>query len=103
MQPILSVIMPLFYRADVLSATLDSVLAQTLTAFELIGVDDGSTDTAPAVFQSYAARDQRLRLITKPHTNAGDARNLGYDHSHGDYLIFLDADDVLEPDFFAVM
>ncbi len=103
MQPTLSVIMPFYNRADVLAETLDSILAQTYTDFELIGVDDGSTDQAPAIFQDYANRDRRLRLYHKPHTNAGDARNFGYERSRGDYLFFLDSDDLLEPDFFATM
>ncbi len=103
MKPTISVIMPIYNRADVLTATLDSILAQTYQDFELIGVDDGSIDNAPTIFREYAARDQRLQLFTKTHTNAGDARNLGYDHSHGDYLIFLDSDDLLEPDFLATM
>ncbi|MCM1404472.1 MAG: glycosyltransferase [Prevotella sp.] len=103
MQPTISVIMPFYNRADVLAATLDSILAQTYTDFELIGVDDGSTDHAPAIFQDYAHRDPRLRLFHKPHTNAGEARNFGYERSRGDYLFFLDADDLFEPDFFATM
>ena len=103
MKPTISIIMPFYNRADLLSETIDSILAQTYTEFELIGVDDGSTDNASEIFKNYAKHDNRLKLCTKPHTNAGDARNLGYQHSTGKYLIFLDSDDPVEPDFLATM
>ena len=96
MKPTISVIMPFYNRADLLAETLDSILAQTYTDFELIGVDDGSTDNAVEIFKNYANKDARLKLYQKRHTNAGDARNLGYKHSTGDYLMFLDSDDWLE-------
>ncbi len=103
MKPTISVIIPFHNRADLLAETLDSILAQTFTDFELIGVDDGSTDNALQIFKDYAKHDARFKLYTKRHTNAGDARNLGYKHSRGDYLLFLDSDDLFESDFFATM
>ena len=76
---------------------LDSVVNQTLRDLEIICVDDGSTDSSPAILAEYAAKDPRVRVITQPKSNAGAARNAGYAASSGGYLLFLDADDVFAP------
>lgn len=92
-----SVVIPVYNAEKYLRACLGSVVNQTLRDVEIICVDDGSTDSSPAILAEYAAKDPRVRVITQPKSNAGAARNAGYDASSGEYLLFLDADDVFAP------
>lgn len=93
----ISVIMPVYNAEQYLPATLDSILAQTMGDFELICVDDGSTDASAVIIKRYASGDVRIRYHHKERTNAGDARNFGMRYADGEYLMFLDADDLFEP------
>ncbi len=96
--PLVSVIMPVHNGAPWLPAALEGVLAQTTADFELIVVDDGSTDATPEVLGRFSARDARMRVITNAASQgAGLARNRGIDAAQGTYLLFLDADDLFEP------
>ena len=97
--PLVSVVMPVHNGAEWLPAALDGVLAQTMGDFELVAVDDGSTDAVPQVLAAYAARDPRVRVLTHATPQgAGAARNAGLDAAQGAYLLFLDADDLFEPE-----
>lgn len=96
----LSVIMPVYNTGRHLRECLDSVLAQTLRDFELICVNDGSTDESEGILDEYARRCPAMKVIRKPHGNAGAARNTGLREARGDYLLFLDSDDVFAPDMF---
>lgn len=97
--PLVSVIMPVHNGAPWLSAALEGVLAQTMADFELIAVDDGSTDAAPELLAGFASRDARVRVVTHASSQgAGPARNTGLDAAQGAYLLFLDADDLFEPE-----
>lgn len=93
-----SVIIPIYNTGNYLHETIASVLNQTEENIELIIIDDGSTDDSFAVAQEYATRDTRISCLSQK--NAGDsaARNAGMKHAKGKYVIFLDHDDVLEPD-----
>ena len=95
-----SVIIPVYNTAPYLSACLDTVLAQTHTALEVIAVDDGSTDATPAILADYAARDPRLRVLHTPASGSGPsvARNLGLRAATGEYFCFVDSDDLCDPD-----
>ena len=101
-----SVIMPVYNAEQHLRECLDSVLAQTLWDFEIICVDDGSTDASGEILAEYvkndavAGRGARFRVIRQEHSNAGAARNTGLREARGDYLLFLDSDDVFAPDMF---
>lgn len=86
-----SVIIPLYNKAPHVRRALDSVAAQTFTDFELIVVDDGSTDEGARVVEEYG--DARLRLIAQPNAGPGAARNRGIGEARGEFLAFLDADD----------
>jgi glycosyltransferase involved in cell wall biosynthesis len=101
-----SVIIPVYNLARYITAALDSVRAQTNPDWEVIVVDDCSTDGSRHVVQTYIeqTRDPRIRLIW-PEKNGGvsAARNLGASHSRGEWLAFLDGDDMYEPDFLAAM
>jgi len=77
---------------------LDGLVNQTLKDIEIICVDDGSTDNTPFILQEYAVNDERVRFIQQPNSGAGIARNYGRTFASGDYIIFLDSDDIYEPD-----
>ena len=77
---------------------VESVLAQTFADFECICVNDGSTDKTPAILDEYAARDRRVKVIHKPNGGVGSARNAGLEVAAGDWICYLDGDDVWAPD-----
>lgn len=92
-----SIIIPLFNKEKYVTRAIDSILAQTYQDFEIVVVDDGSTDRSPELVQKY--RDPRLRLIRQENHGPGFARNLGIKETTAPYLAFLDADDEWLPDF----
>lgn len=95
----ISVVIPLYNKKKCIGSTLDSVLSQSYQDFEILVVDDGSTDGSADVVRHY--NDQRIRLITKVNGGVSSARNEGIRHAQSDYIAFLDADDLWEPDFLA--
>lgn len=99
-----SIIVPVYNAAGFLSATVDTVLAQTFADWELLLIDDGSTDgKTGALCDRIAEKDTRIRSFHKPNGGAGDARNFGIGRASGDYLVFLDSDDFLEPQALEVL
>lgn len=96
--PTVSVVLPTFNRAKLLSRALDSIIAQTHEAWEIVLVDDGSTDDTPRVIDRYA-RDlgDRLVVIRKENEGCSAARNAGIDASRGRFVAFLDSDDAFIP------
>lgn len=95
--PRVTVIIPLYNKAPFIARALDSVLAQTFRGFEVIVVDDGSTDGGPEIVERY--RDRRLRLIRQANAGPGAARNHGIRESKAAYVAFCDADDEYLPQF----
>lgn len=95
--PVVSVIMPLYNKGNYVARTLDSIFAQTYQDFEIIVVDDGSTDHGPDVVSCYT--NPRMRLIRQVNAGPGAARNLGIRESTAPLLSFLDADDEWLPEF----
>ena len=93
----LSVVLPVFNGASYLAAAIDSVLAQTRPADELIAVDDGSTDDSPAIL----ARYPDFRVISQPNSGCAAARNAGAALASGDAIAFVDQDDIQDADRFA--
>ena len=93
-----SIIVPVYNRPDEVDELLQSLSQQTLKDMEVIIVEDGSTQPCEAVVQKYAGKLQ-LRYYTKENSGPGPTRNFGAEHSQGDYLIFLDSDCVLPPDY----
>lgn len=88
-----SVVIPVYNMGKFVGECLDSVLAQTLREIEVLCVDDGSTDDSPAVLAAYAAKDQRVKVITQTNQGAFAARNRALDAAVGEFVIFMDPDD----------
>ena len=95
--PKVSVIIPLYNKGKYIARALDSVFSQTYQDYEVIVVDDGSTDNGPEIVKQY--NDPRLRLIHQENAGPGAARNKGISESKGEFLSFLDADDEWLPEF----
>lgn len=99
--PLVSVVMPAYNAERYLTESLDSVLAQTLQNFELIVVDDGSTDKTLEILKSYQNRDDRVRVISRPNTGIVGALNDGLAAAKGEFIARLDADDIAFPERFS--
>lgn len=94
-----SIIIPAYNAERYLPATIESVISQSESGWELLLVDDGSTDATPAICDRYAQADSRIRVLHKPNGGLSDARNHGLASARGEYIAFLDADDIMAPDF----
>jgi glycosyltransferase involved in cell wall biosynthesis len=94
-----SVIIPTYNRAHFLSEAVDSVLAQQYSSFEVIIVDDGSTDNTRAVIENKYAREGRVRYFQKQNEERGAARNYGLKKAKGNYAVFFDSDDWMMPHY----
>lgn len=94
---IVSIIVPLYNAERYLKRCLDSILAQEYASFELILVDDGSTDHCDQICEAYAQDDGRIRTIHQLNQGAAAARNAGLSVARGEYIMFCDADDVVSP------
>ena len=101
--PKISVVVPVYNIAAYLPKLVDSVCRQTVEDFELLLVDNNSTDDVWAYMQQATARDARILPLKQPKQGVGAARNMGLEHARGTYVIFLDGDDSVEPDLFASM
>jgi glycosyltransferase involved in cell wall biosynthesis len=93
-----SIVIPLFNKAHTIIRTLNSVLAQTVTDFEVIIVDDGSTDNGVSVIENNT-NDSRIRIIRQKNQGVSLARNVGIQEAKGDYIAFLDGDDEWLPEY----
>ena len=97
--PAISVIVPAYNAVKTLSRCLDSLLSQTFSDFEIILIDDGSTDGSESLYIEYAQRDKRvIPIILKENKGVSNARQLGMDTAQGKYITFLDADDWVNDD-----
>ena len=95
----ISVIIPVYNTEQYLPRCIDSVLASAYQEFEILLVNDGSTDHSPDICRQYAEKDSRIRLIDQKNQGVSAARNRGIDASTGDWIVFLDSDDRISPDF----
>ena len=99
-QPEISIIVPVYKVEKYLNECIDSILTQTFTDFELILVDDGSPDNCPALCDAAAKRDSRVRVIHQQNKGLSGARNAGIDIARGNWLGFVDSDDVIDRTFY---
>lgn len=99
--PTVSVVVPLYNKERFVARCIASVLAQTFSDFELIIIDDGSTDTSEQIVRAF--NDDRIRLCAQPNRGVGAARNEAIDNASGNYIAFLDADDEWRPEHLRVL
>lgn len=96
--PLISIITPVYNTEKYLSECLDSIFSQTIKDFELICVDDGSTDNSLNILNNYQNKHKNLKIISQKNGGPGVARNTGIDNALGKYICFWDSDDIFEPD-----
>lgn len=99
-KPFISVVIPLYNKEKSIAQSLKSVLDQTYTNFEIVVVDDGSTDKSVEVVKNIG--DERIQLLSQPNAGPSKARNTGVKNSKGDWVVFLDADDELLPEALSI-
>lgn len=96
----ISVVIPVYNTEKQVGRCIDSIRAQIYPDWELILVDDGSTDGSLTVLMEYEKKDSRITVIHQNNAGPGLARNTGIEHASGEYLVFVDSDDVIKPDYF---
>ncbi len=99
----ISVIIPVFNAADYIEKCIQSVLDQTFSSWELILIDDGSTDNSFDIIRNFAESDERIRAFHQENSGAGMARNKGIENAVGDYVVFLDSDDYISENYFSLL
>lgn len=97
MEPKVSVIIPVYNVEPFLARCLDSVVGQTLREIEIVCVDDGSPDRSIDILRRYEVGDDRIRVISQENRGLGGARNRGFDAATGEYILFVDSDDWIDP------
>lgn len=100
MNPLISIIIPIYNIEEYLPRCVHSVMAQTYSHLEILLVDDGSTDGTAALCDALAAEDSRIRVFHKENGGSSSARNLGIAQAKGEYLGFVDSDDYIAPDMY---
>ena len=98
MKDLVSIIIPVYNVEKYVQACLESIAAQTYTNLEVIIVDDGSTDSSGKICEAFCGQDNRFQYIRQTNQGAGIARNTGIRHSTGQYIMYVDSDDILLPD-----
>lgn len=101
--PKISVIIPVYNVESYLSKCIDSILCQTYTDFELLLVDDGSSDASGKICDMYKENDNRIRVFHKKNEGVSKARNLALNNALGEFVIFVDSDDWIEPNTFELV
>lgn len=101
--PKISVIIPIYNAAPYLPRCLDSVLRQSMADFELICVNDGSSDESGKILAEYAEADARIKVFSQDNRGVSSARNCGLDNCAADYVCFVDADDYVHPDMLKIL
>jgi glycosyltransferase involved in cell wall biosynthesis len=96
----ISIIIPVFNVKSYLRQCIDSVINQSYTDIEILLIDDGSTDGSSEICDKYALQDKRITVIHQKNQGQGNARNVGIDRSHGEFIYFLDSDDWIKPKLF---
>lgn len=99
----ISIVIPVYNAENFLDSCLSSILVQKMTSYEVILVDDGSTDSSPLICDRYSATDSRFRTIHKKNGGVSSARNAGMALAQGEYVMFVDSDDRISPDALTVM
>lgn len=93
--PKITVIIPVYNTSSYLNECMDSVLNQSFYDFEVICVNDGSTDSSFNILKNYKSKDSRVKIINQPNRGLGAARNIALKYARGDYILFIDSDDYI--------
>lgn len=101
--PKVSVIVPVYNVEKYLSDCIDSIMSQTFTDFELLLVDDGSTDSSGQICNKYAKIDARIKVFHKSNGGVSSARNFGLDKAEGEWICFCDSDDIIKSEYLSSM
>lgn len=99
----ISIIIPLYNASSYLHHSLDTLLSQSFQDIEIILVDDGSTDESPAICDEYARKDGRIKVFHEAHSGVAHSRQIGLEEAQGDFILYVDADDVVETDMITDM
>lgn len=103
MNPLISVIVPIYNVEKYLSKCIDSIINQTYKNLEIILVDDGSPDNCPKICDEYEKKDSRIKVIHKENGGLSDARNAGMKIAKGEYISFIDSDDFISENFINIL
>lgn len=95
-EELISIIVPIYNAESTICKCLDCILKQTYTDFELLLIDDGSTDQSGKICDFYSQKDTRIKVFHKVNGGVSSARNLGLDNVQGNWITFADADDYME-------
>ena len=101
--PLISIIVPVYQVEKYLEKCINSIIAQTYKNLEIILVDDGSTDSCPAICDRFKEEDSRIKIIHQENGGLSLARNVGLEHATGDFIGFVDSDDWIEPNMYEVL
>lgn len=101
--PTISAIIPVYNAEEHLHRCIESILTQSYDDFELLLIDDGSTDSSGIICNDYAQKDSRIRVFHKENGGVSSARNVGLDNAKGEYITFVDSDDYILPNFFSII
>ena len=102
-QPKISIIVPVYNVENYLPFCVDSLKRQTYSDFEILLIDDGSTDSSGVLCDTLKETDERISVYHKENGGLSDARNFGIEHAKGSFFLFIDSDDALHPDFCKVL
>lgn len=103
MTPLVSIIVPIYNVATFLRVTLNSIIAQTFENFEILLINDGSTDGSGEICDEYAKYDSRIKIFHKENSGVSAARNYGLDKATGKYILFVDSDDIIAPQMLQIL
>lgn len=98
MNPLISIIMPAYNAEQTIEDSINSIQEQSYEHWELIVIDDGSSDATQAIVKTYMSKETRIKLLRNNKKGVSSARNLGIDEAHGEYICFLDSDDIYSGD-----
>ena len=103
LSPILSIILPVFNGEEFIRTAIDSVIGSSLNSWELILINDGSTDSTEEICRDYSQRDKRIHYISQENRGLSAARNSGFFYARGKYIAYLDADDYVSKDYYEAL
>ena len=103
MSPLISIIVPVYNAESTLNQCIDSIINQKFTDWELLLVNDGSSDRSGEICDEYAAKDSRIKVFHKENGGVSSARNVGIDNSLGKWVTFIDSDDKIFDDIFSLL